>query len=745
MDILNGLNEQQKKAVTADSLHTLVVAGAGSGKTKVLVSRLAWLMQEKNISAGNIMAMTFTNKAAEEMKERVASLTGINTRWMWIGTFHSLCCRLLRMEAQSFGIPGDFIIYDDVDSRAVIKRCLADLGLGGKEKEYSPAAVLTQISRAKNELIDPEQLYADASDTWTQNIARIYRRYQDTMEEAHAMDFDDLLVNAVKMLKKHPDVLACYRDRFGHILVDEYQDTNHCQYLFIKLLAGDTGQIFAVGDPDQSIYKWRGADIANIMDFSRDYPDCEEIQLNQNYRSTQNILDAANSVISHNVARKPKDLFTEAGAGDRLIYYRAEDDRDEAFYVLRTVAELVHDGYKLSDCAVLFRTRGQSRLFEDECIRFKINYRVYGGMKFYERKEVKDTLAYLRLIADPHDTVSMNRVYNEPRRGIGKVSWEKLTDYATEHRLSLWDALAAAESSSAFSKAVAQKLNGFYLLLRGLQDFAAAADSVADILEEVWTRTAYRDTFADDLQRAEKVEIMEQFYNTARDFDRYYEENYGDAPEEETDPPLTAFLGQMALATDTDVAEDGGDFLTLMTLHSAKGLEFPIVFLVGMEDGLFPHKKVLFSPDESELEEERRLCYVGMTRAKRKLYLTAAARRQLWGHYESNKESRFLDEIPVDLLDHRGMPEMKPRATAQISAPNRRTSLFGSGRPTEAPLPPSKKTELIEVGDKLRHVKFGDGVVMSISGSGEDMILEISFPGVGMKKLIWKYAPLKKI
>ena len=746
MNILDGLNEQQKKAVTSEASHILVVAGAGSGKTKVLVSRLAWLMEEKRISPNNIIAVTFTNKAANEMKERVEKLTGINTRWMWIGTFHSLCCRLLRIESEAFGLPHNFIIYDDADSRSLIKRCLTETGLANNEKEYHPAAVLAHISKAKNMMVSPQQMYDSAADTWSKNIARIYALYQTMLQEAHAMDFDDLLTNTVMLLKKHPQVLAKYQERFGNILVDEYQDTNHCQYLFIKLLAGSTGNIFAVGDPDQSIYKWRGADIANILDFAKDYPDCQEIQLNQNYRSTQNILDAANSVIANNLDRKPKNLFTECGNGDKIVYYRASDDADEAFYVLKTVSELIDDGYDLKDCAVLFRTRGQSKLFEDACIRFNINYRVYGGTKFYERKEVKDTLAYLRLLIDPYDTESIRRIYNEPKRGIGKTTWDKLNEYSRSVNKPLWDCLADMQNTDIFARATSQKLVSLYNMFRYLQDFAAKSSSAADIVNEVWRVSGYSDMIAADPQKSDKTEILEQFYDTASDFDRYYAENYSDIPEEEQETVLSAFLGQISLATDMDTMDNDDNYLTLMTLHSAKGLEFPIVFLAGMEEGIFPHKRVIFSTDEDEMEEERRLCYVGVTRAKKRLYLTGAIRRQLWGRYESNKSSRFIDEMPQELLEKCGsFNEERLRKTPKITAPNHRTSLFGSSQPIPVNQPPAKKAELIQVGDKLRHATFGDGLVMSVSGSGDDMLLEISFPGKGLKKLIWKYAPLKKI
>ena len=745
MDIFEGLNTQQEEAVCSEKQHILVIAGAGSGKTRVLVRRLAWLIEKKGIAPHNIMAVTFTNKAANEMKERVEELTGINTRWMWIGTFHSICSRLLRMEAENLGIDRDFVIYDDADSRALIKRCLVELGLGNKDKEYHPAAVLGQISAAKNMLIRPDSFASGTDDEWTRNVGLIYTRYQEMLNSANAFDFDDLLTQSVWLLEKHPLVLEKYRERFAHILVDEYQDTNHCQYRFIRLLAGQSGNIFAVGDPDQSIYKWRGADISNILDFPKDYPDCVELPLTRNYRSTQNILDAANAVIANNRARKDKNLFTESGCGEKLIYYRAGDDREEAHYVIRSIADLLDAGYSLNDCAVLFRTHGQSRLFEDECIRFNINYRVYGGLKFYERKEVKDSLAYLRLLMNPYDTEALRRIYNEPKRGIGKATWDKLEGIARQRKIPLWDVLAAVSEEDSLSSASKKKLMELYELLAGLRQFAAGESCIAAIIDEVWRRSGYSSMIAADEQKEAKSEIMEQFYDTAIDFDRYYEENYRLMPDEEAESPLSAFLSQLALATDMDNAEENVNYLTLMTLHAAKGLEFPVIFLVGMEEGVFPHKKTLFNFDDSELEEERRLCYVGMTRAKERLILTGAMRRQLWGHYEANKTSRFIAEIPPELIQRYGAFSDNQEAYSSRSKkdiPMTQATVFVAAKPIE---PAPKKKELISVGDKLRHAKFGDGVVVKVTGSGDDMILEIAFPHIGIKKLIWKYAPVKKI
>ncbi len=741
MDIRNGLNEQQLAAVTASEQQVLVVAGAGSGKTKVLVSRLAWLIAEQRINPYQIMAVTFTNKAAREMKDRVENLLKINSRWMWIGTFHALSARLLRMEAESFGLSKDFIIYDDGDSRALIKRALAELRLADDDKSYHPSAVLNAISGAKNRLQPPADFQQAADSDWELNIAKVYQRYEDMLHAAQALDFDDLLTRLYHELQAHPAVLAKYRERFGHILVDEYQDTNHCQYLLIKLLAGEQGHVFAVGDPDQSIYRWRGADIANILDFSRDYPGARELRLTQNYRSTQTILDAANGLIANNKNRKPKDLFTQAGAGDPIVFHRADSDKEEAAYVMRSIRALVELGHSLSDCAVLYRTHGQSRLLEDECIKMAMPYRVYGGMKFYERKEVRDTLAYLRLLVNPHDDEALRRVYNEPRRGIGRATWDKLQEGAGQGGCSIWSLLAQAEGLG-FSAAVSHKLVYLRELLQGLAGYAAQTRQVAEILRELWQRTGYGEMIASGPDSAERLEILEQLMDTAGDFDLNYEDMAQITPEgEELDPPLVAFLNQISLATDMDAAEEAPDYLTLMTLHAAKGLEFPVVYLVGMEEGVFPHRKVLFSFDDNELEEERRLCYVGITRARERLTLTAANRRLVWGKYENNKPSRFLKEIPEELVNSTGVTSHAPsRQRQEFTATN---NVF---QPRVAVKQEGAKLETgIMVGDKLRHGKFGDGVAVAISGSGDDLQITVAFPDVGVKKLMWKYAPLKKI
>ena len=744
MDILQGLNTQQKQAVTEEGKHVLVIAGAGSGKTRVLVSRVAWLIAEKHVNPYQIMAVTFTNKAANEMKARIEKMLNVNTRWMWVGTFHALCARILRQEGDTFGLGRDFLIYDDGDCRTLIKRSLVELNLAQEEKTYHPAAVQAAISDAKNKLIRSDEYLNSAEDEWTRNVGKVYRRYQTMLKDSHALDFDDLLTHTLWYLQQHPDVLARYRERFRHVLVDEYQDTNHCQYMLIKLLAGEENSIFAVGDPDQSIYRWRGADINNILDFSTDYRDGVELHLTQNYRSTQNILDAANAVIAHNQARRPKDLFTESGTGELIRVHQADSDREEAAYVVRHVIALQDEGYSLNDCAVLYRTHGQSRLLEEACIKYNIPYRVFGGMKFYERKEVKDTLAYLRLLVNHHDDEALRRVYNEPRRGIGRATWDKLVEQAGIRQCSLWTLLADTDSLG-LTKAVQNKLDSLYTLITSLAEFAAQSQRVKEVIQEIWKRTGYADMVALSEGGADKMEILEQLMDTASEFDDIYEETCMTAPEEETvDPPILSFLSAASLATDMDAEEkEASQYLTLMTLHAAKGLEFPVVFLVGMEEGVFPHKRVLFSMEQAEMEEERRLCYVGLTRAERLLYLTAANRRQYWGKFETNKPSRFLEEIPEPLLVRSGA-QMRPqhKTRQEYTTTN---NVFQPRIMKEVEAKHTASSASIEVGDKLRHAKFGDGVAVAVNGKGDELQVTVAFPDVGVKKLLWKYAPMKKI
>ncbi|MCL1905426.1 MAG: UvrD-helicase domain-containing protein [Clostridiales bacterium] len=740
MDILNGLNDQQLKAVTAPPGQTLVIAGAGSGKTRVLVSRVAWLIAEQKAAPTNILAATFTNKAAREMKERLAAITGLPTRYMWIGTFHSLCARLLRREGGHIApLNADFNIYDDGESRSLMKKCLVSLGLG-EDKRFHPASVLNAVSAAKNSLIDPAGYGKTATNDWQQTVARLYSDYQRRLTAANALDFDDLLMQAVALLRKEPQILQHYRTRFKHILVDEYQDTNHSQYQLVRLLSGEDGDLFAVGDPDQSIYRWRGADIGNIMDFSRDYPACREISLTQNYRSRQNILDAANALISHNENRKPKELFSARGEGEKIRLHQSADDREEAYFIIDNIARLRNSDFTLCDCAVLYRTHGQSRLLEDQCRRFGLPYRIYGGMKFYERKEVKDTLAYLRFLANPRDTEALNRIYNEPKRGIGKASWDKLAARAAAEDIALAELLREPERCGGIPAATVKSLRALTAHLKAWGEYAKTA-SMKELLQRLWLQSGYRDMVAALPDAEERLEILEELYNTAAAFDEEFAEIAAFSGEEQL-KPLTAFLGQLALATDMDNPDERADFLTLMTLHAAKGLEFPVVFMAGLEEGLFPHQRVLLSDSEEEMEEERRLCYVGMTRAKERLFISSAARRLQRGSYVPSRPSRFLQELPAKNIEKSGFT---PQRRAQTRPAERLTDNVFAPRPKPpAPAPPSAD-RLIGLGDKVRHAKFGDGVVVTVTGSGEDMQMAVAFPGQGVKQLMWRYAPMKKI
>lgn len=745
MDILSCLNEQQKAAVTALDKHLLIIAGAGSGKTRVLVSRAAWLIADQGISPYQIMAVTFTNKAAKEMKDRLEKTTGIDSRRMWIGTFHSLCARLLRFEGAHSALGNDFLIYDDADSRGLIKRCLNELNLENEDKIYAPSAVLAAISDAKNKLIFPAEYQQLADGEYEQNIGKLYVLYQKKLRQNKAVDFDDLLCENVRLFEQRPEILVKYRQRFSHILVDEYQDTNHCQYKLVGMLNGNDGNLFVVGDPDQSIYRWRGADITNILDFSRDYPDCRQIQLTENYRSTQNILDAANAVIANNKKRQPKELFTCAGAGEKVFYHQAGDDREEAHFVVGAVANLVNEGYNYRDCAVLYRTHGQSRLFEEECAKYNIRYRVYGGMKFYERKEVKDTLAYLRLIDNPADNEALQRIYNEPRRGIGKATWEKINQLSAEKDVPIYQLLQDVEKlPDQFNAASRNKLAALAKLLHGFIDFTKHDSSVAQLMKEIWNKSGYYSMLQSEKEAAEHLDILEQLFDTASDFDREYQESADIIEEMEFATPLLAFLSRLALATDMDEQGDADNHLTLMTLHAAKGLEFPVVFMVGMEEGVFPHKRAIFALEDSQMEEERRLCYVGMTRAKQRLCLSAANRRLFWGNYEYNKPSRFLSEIPEKLLAKSGVAE-KRNSFENKPARSMPTGNLFAPRAMAAPAPSKGGKSSIALGDNVRHSKFGEGVVVSVSGFGDDMQISVAFPNIGIKKLMWKYAPLTKL
>lgn len=747
-EIINGLNPQQQAGVQTTEGPILIVAGAGSGKTKVLVTKVAYLISVKNISPGRILAVTFTNKAAKEMKDRLENLMEFDPRGMWIGTFHAICGRILRQESEHCPFDKNYTIYDDGDQQQVIKKILKELGLS--DKDYHPRAVSAAISKAKNNLQTPEIAAKTAASDWDEITAKIYSKYQTYLRQSNALDFDDLLVETVYLLQKNPDLLEAYQEQFQYILVDEYQDTNYCQYQFIKMLAAKRKNICVVGDPDQSIYRWRGADVRNIIDFEKDYPQATVINLEQNYRSTQNILDGANGVIQNNHGRKEKRLWSSNGAGDMITYYQATSDREEAAFVLQEIVNLKSKkSMRYQDFAILYRTHSQSRLFEDLCIKYNLPYRIYGGMKFYERKEIKDIMAYLRLLSNPADNISLRRIINEPKRGIGETTWQKLEQYAGDHGECIFTVFTHLEDVTGISAGTGKKLAAFYNMIVELLALAEQMP-LSDLVPMVWEKTGYWNMLLEDksAEGESRQENLQEFLSVVVEFERNTPEN-----------SLEDFLAQMSLATDMDTEDSREDYITLMTLHAAKGLEFPIVFITGMEEKVFPHSRALV--DDEELEEERRLCYVGMTRAKEKLYLSRSDRRLQWGNDNYNQPSRFLDEIPVHLLEIQGNGGQPRKETweEQTARNNNYGGIWGkAGTGTTGSFAPkqamngftggntgTKEVALINIGDKVQHSKFGIGVVVGTSGSGDTTELKVAFPDQGIKQLLLKYAPIKKL
>lgn len=696
MNILSSLNPAQRSAVEHGYGPLLVLAGAGSGKTRVLTYRIAYLIYHLKVPPRNILAITFTNKAAREMRERVAALLPEAAHDLWVATFHATCARILRREITVLGYDPRFAIYDEDDQQTLIRDCLGELDLD--ERSYPPAAFRSAISWAKNWLIGPDAYAARASDWYGELVARVYRIYQERLQANNAVDFDDLLMLTVRLFQEHPEVLARWRDRFQHILVDEYQDTNHAQYVLVNLLAAQHKNLFVVGDPDQSIYGWRGADITNILNFERDYPDAKVIKLEQNYRSTARILNAANSVIRHNAARKEKRLWTARGDGPPLVVYCGADEKAEAHFVADRVRELVRsEGRSYREFAVLYRTHAQSRALEEVLLREGIPYVIVGGLRFYERKEIKDVMAYLRVVANPADSLSLVRIINTPRRGIGKVSVQRLFNYARETGLTPVAALAHAESIPGLTRKVATKMKRLGEILGEL---AAHEGPVTELVRMVYDRTGYWQELVNEgtVEAETRMENLLEFLTVTHAFDT------------STGGTLDEFLAELALLTDIDRYDERADAVTLMTLHSAKGLEFPVVFLVGMEESIFPHARALYEPHE--LEEERRLCYVGITRAQERLYLTYCTQRMLYGRYCENEPSRFLEEIPPELVQ---TWEDAPRET-----------------PAFAP------------GDRVRHRMWGEGVVVGLEGVGDDAQVRVAFPEQGVKTLLVRYAPLER-
>ena len=728
--LLNGMNPEQQKAVKATEGALLIMAGAGSGKTRVLTHRIAYLIVEKRVNPYNILAITFTNKAAREMRGRISNLMGGVADEVWISTFHSMCVRILRRDIDRIGYNKNFTILDTTDQQSVVKRILKDKNID--PKQFDPRAILGTISSAKNELIDPETFSKTAVDYFSKKVADVYEEYQRRLRKNSALDFDDLIMKTIHLFERVPDVLEYYQRKFQYIHVDEYQDTNRAQYILVKNLANRFKNLCVVGDSDQSIYRWRGADIANILSFEKDYPNATVILLEQNYRSTKRILLAANEVIQNNLTRKPKNLWTENQEGNKIQYFRADSEKGEAQFVAGKIKELIKSGnYKQSNMAILYRTNAQSRVIEEVLLKSNIDYSIVGGIKFYERKEIKDMISYLKLIANPDDDIAFLRVINVPKRGIGVSSFEKIAHFSEMHNLSLFQTLDSVELiglSPKVTKAVAEFRDLINNYSR-MQDFL----SVTELLEDLLDKSGYREMLKAEksLESESRLENLDELLSVTKNFEDTNE-----------DKSLIAFLTDLALVADIDSLDDEGqkktDTVVLMTLHSAKGLEFPVVFLLGLEEGVFPHSRSL--AEEAEMEEERRLAYVGITRAEELLFMTNAQMRTLYGRTTSNAPSRFIKEIPAHLFE--GV-ETKNRVVSSSSSFSRQPQRKAVVKPQIAS---TGGDELgWKVGDKAEHGKWGVGTVVSVKGQGEGIELDIAFPKpVGIKRLLAKFAPIKK-
>ena len=740
--LLAGLNPQQADAVTHSGGPLLVVAGAGSGKTRVLTRRIAYLMSRRNVAPYQILAITFTNKAAGEMKERVGELVGPIAKSMWVSTFHSACVRILRQEAARLGYSNSFSIYDSADSLRLITIVAKELNLDSKR--YPARQFQAMISNAKNELLGPQDYVNAASNQFEQVVADVYAIYQQRLIRANAMDFDDLILKTVEVLQRFPEAKARFRSRFRHVLVDEYQDTNHAQYILVKELVGTDAEGLApaelcvVGDADQSIYGFRGATIRNILQFELDYPNATTVLLEQNYRSTQNILNAANAVITRNESRKEKNLWSEAGSGAPLVGYIAESEHDEATFIADEIRALQRDlKSQPGDTAIFYRTNAQSRVFEEVFMRNALPYKVVGGLRFYERREVKDLLAYLRVLSNLEDEISLRRIINVPKRGIGDTSLDYVDAFATHHSISFWQGLLRCNEAPGIPSRAAQAINDFTSMISALNVLVEAKTRPSVIVEAVLEQSGLLKELADsvDTQDEVRVENLKELVAVSME----YEERPIEELAEDEEISLAGFLEKVSLVADADEipeGEDHGGVVTMMTLHTAKGLEFPTVFLTGMEDGIFPHSRTL--GEKEEIEEERRLAYVGLTRARERLYISRAEYRSTWGAPNYNPPSRFLDEIPEDVIEWRN------QASASLSPSLVKKSRVASPPPPRAT---GKKISMMElhIGDRVSHDTFGLGSVVAVAGEGEKAEATINFGQYGEKRLLLRYAPVEKL
>lgn len=745
---LDGMNEQQRQAVLTTEGPLLVMAGAGSGKTRVLTHRIAYLIEEQGVLPWKILAITFTNKAAREMQERLTKLLGPSASDIWVSTFHALCVRILRRNIDKLGYNTAFTIADPGEQRTLMKRIFKEMNLD--PKKFEPRNFLSAISNAKNALETPAAYQAKYQDPYRKLVGEAYGRYQKELEANQTLDFDDLIMKTIELFKIDPATLAYYQDKFNYIHVDEYQDTNDAQYQLVHQLAAKYENLCVVGDADQSIYGWRGANMNNILNFEKDYPTAQTIMLEQNYRSTQTILDAANQVIANNVNRKDKRLWTQNGQGDKISYYRAQSEHDEAYYVVKQIEKQRQaHGYAYGDFAILYRTNAQSRLIEETFMKSSIPYTMVGGHKFYDRMEIRDLLGYLTLVANPDDSLSFERVVNVPKRGIGATSLNKLRQFAADMGWSLMKAAENVELANQISPSVKKKLTGFAEEMQQLQTQAANL-TLTELTDAILTQTGYRASLQavanKDLQAQTRLENLEEFKSVTQEFDQKHGDEVTTTQEQ-----LTQFLTDLALVSPQDELEDQTNTVTLMTLHAAKGLEFPVVFLIGMEEGIFPLARAKENPEEAE--EERRLAYVGITRAKQKLYLTNANSRVLYGRIQRNPASEFVTEISDDLLQ-------QDSPAVRSNAPFTRLKQGHSTRLATTTTYAAKQTHSTkqvanqgtgaekgnwQAGDKVMHKKWGQGTVVAVNGTGTDMELDIAFPNEGVRRLLASFAPIKKV
>lgn len=738
-ELLNGMNPRQKEAVLHTDGPLLLMAGAGSGKTRVLTHRIAYLIEEKEVNPWNILAITFTNKAAKEMKERVNAILASGGEDVWVSTFHSMCVRILRRDVDFIGYNRNFTIIDSSEQLTLMKRILKELNID--PKKYDPRSILGTISQAKNSLQSPQDFAKMQGSYYEEIAAKCYAAYQKELQYNQCMDFDDLIMNTIRLFEEHPDSLTYYQNKFHYIHVDEYQDTNHAQYTLVNLLAGRFRNLCVVGDADQSIYGWRGADMQNILDFEKDYPDAAVILLEQNYRSTKNILSAANQVIENNSNRKPKNLWTENKEGNKITYYRADNERDETRFIVDRMQEEIRSNHRnYGDFAILYRTNAQSRVMEETLLKANIPYKMVGGHKFYDRKEIKDILAYLNVLANPQDSISFERIVNSPKRGIGPGSIEKLRSFASLHEWPLLEAAQNVDLANIGGKA-GQQLGAFGEMIQEVTQMIPYL-TVTELTKEVLDRSGYLEDLKiqNTLEAQARIENLEEFLTVTQEFDKQFEqqnEEDADAPEEK----LTVFLNDLALVSDIDNLEEDASQVTLMTLHAAKGLEFPVVFLIGLEEGVFPLSRALM--EESELEEERRLAYVGITRAEEALYLTNAFSRTLYGRTQYNRPSRFVEEIDQELLEIEGM-----RPTPKKTPVFAKKTAYSYKQPETAVVPSKSATggenNSWKPGDKVKHKKWGLGTVVRVSGTSKDLELDVAFPSQGVKRLLAAFAPIEK-